>query len=77
MGLEDLLCDGRLRDQGLFSQERGIYRAPNSSLLVLMEWLLRTLSHALTVVRGGNMRHKGQMLKQERFKLDKKNLFPP
>lgn len=40
-------------------------------------WLLGTLSHTLTVVHSGNMRYKGQMLKQERFKLDKENFFPP
>lgn len=57
LGLEDLLCEGRLKDQSLFSHGRGGYREPNSSPLVPTGWLFG--SHAFTMVHGGNMRHKG------------------
>lgn len=59
LGLEDLLCEGRLKDQSLFNHGRGGYREPNSSPLVPTGWLLERLSHAFTMVHGGNMRHKG------------------
>lgn len=49
---------------------------PHISFPMLVGLFLGTLSHALTVVKGGSGRHKGQMLKQERFRQEKEKFFP-